>query len=339
MSVADREDVRLLQVSTRASVGLSGEEGLRLLGGSMSARRLDVFKVAGTRWTFGNVALSQLDVTDLRHQPALGESLRFPTPGTVSVFFVVAGQMHVHTPEGQFWFGAGTAAVLPRGELPEFDCQDTARVLFVTFPENSLDGFADLLPSQNAPIAASAVRTTPALSFLLALIETVGTYSIRAEPTASIVVKLIGGLLAADRSSVSPPNRSSIVQIEGEISKNRTDHNFDTKALAQSIHLSTRQTNKIVEESFGERAAELIDEYRAVSAIDVIRKAPGQPLASVAQRSGFRTVQELESVVERIYGLSVFALIDSQQHVGDAPTPDDNGPQQRLPAHRWVTED
>ena len=206
----------------------------------------------------------------------------------------------------------------PTATSPNCPAQTRHALCVSPFPGASFPGAAfPFWDHRFAAISSSVVRSEPAQAFLVALIETARSNSIRSRPTAMIILKLLTGLLAADRVWDNTIGfRSDLADLHRVIEEHCADPGFDKKTLARLLHTSARTLNETLAQGrASEHAEDLITEHRLVTAMTLLQPGTHLTTHQVVERSGFRTRQDLEKAVEHTYGLSTTALLASQHQI------------------------
>ncbi|RFA22760.1 helix-turn-helix domain-containing protein [Subtercola boreus] len=301
-----------LEFSTTMPVELSGPEGLASLGPSVQAQDAPEFAVRGTRCTFGRSTIADLTLTSFDHDAAIGVPVGFPNPASLSLVFVVEGMAEVVTEGSRYFYTAGSAAVQPAHTTPRVICRQSTRLLSVSFDAGSSD-FDGMLPERFTAISASVVRTHPAVPFFLALATVMKTHPIRTEPAATILTRLVAGLLSADQDWHTRPDRPVLSHILDLIAEHHTDPSFDRKSLARQNKTTARALDEMLQQTGWKTAEELITERRLITAVPLLRPGTLPEVESIAERCGFPSREAFETIVERVYGVNASALLTLNQ--------------------------
>jgi hypothetical protein len=320
-----------MELSTRASIDLTGPAGLALLGPSIRSDNSRDFRMVGDTWSFGPAHITELTVTELEYEASAGSPFVSAPAHDVTIVFVLDGSVHTRTTnEGGLIFVAGTAAVLEPGQLPALSCDAGTHLLFVTAPQHP-DHPETSTPGRLSALLAATVRNEPALDFYLALIRTVRTHSIAARSSGAIIIRLMDSLLAADQAGAMEPAMKDAARISALIAEHSTDPSFGPRSLARHLRIPPRDLDEVVGmRTLGERAATLIAQHRLVHAMALLQPSTRLTIEEVAILSGHRSSQHLEAAVQSVYGLDASALLATQRHPTSTPTPDDGGPQRRI---------
>lgn len=151
----------------------------------------------GTLWSFAGV-----EVVELLQEPTPPIPIfRHTSPrhgGRVAVMFLIEGEVQVTHGGEHFHFLAGSAAYIATGTVTLVEATETCRVVIVSVTRDWLLAWGVAIEASFGAFAASSTRTSPLLTFLLALIEVVSERSIPTEPTATVLTDLMVGLFRAD---------------------------------------------------------------------------------------------------------------------------------------------
>jgi AraC-like DNA-binding protein len=299
--------------STADPFDYRGASGLAALGASVRTDDVDRFRVSGTQWGFGRSTVTELTLSSFEHSLTPGTPLGFPVLGSVSIVYILGGSAHVVIAGSSYYFGEGTAAVLSMDQLPRVICGAPVRLLIVSVETQTAELTA-LLPDRFSSMAAAVVRTHPALTYFLALIASARSHRISTELTAAIIASLLKGLLVSDRNWHTRSARPGLTQLLDLISTRHADLLFDRRLLARAADMSVRRLDRLLLDLGEDKSAtELIDERRMITAMTLLRPESMLSIERIAERCGFVSSGALDTAVERVYGVTATALLQSQR--------------------------
>ncbi|MDF2444049.1 MAG: hypothetical protein JWR01_2252 [Subtercola sp.] len=151
----------------------------------------------GTLWSFAGVEVVEIvqsptsPIPIFRHvSPVHGDR--------IAVVFLLEGEVQVTHRGAQFHFLPGSAAYIVTGTATSVEASETCRAVLVSLRRDRLSAVGVEVQQTFGAFAASTARTSPLLTFALALIDVVCEHSIPSEPTASVLTDLVAGLFRAD---------------------------------------------------------------------------------------------------------------------------------------------
>ncbi|WP_170151929.1 hypothetical protein [Subtercola boreus] len=151
----------------------------------------------GTLWSFAGVEVVDVvqsptpPIPIFRHvSPLHGER--------IAVMFLLEGEVQVSYEGALLRFLAGSAAYIVTGTTTTVEASETCHAVIVSLSRKRLrDAGIDAEHTFGA-FAATTARTSPLLTYTLALIDSVRERALPAEPTAGVLTDLVAGLFHAD---------------------------------------------------------------------------------------------------------------------------------------------
>ncbi|RFA14115.1 hypothetical protein B7R22_10920 [Subtercola boreus] len=151
----------------------------------------------GTLWSFAGV-----EVVDIVQSPTSPIPIfRHVSPvhgDRIAVVFLLEGEVQVTHDGALFRFLPGSAAYIVTGTATSVEASETCRAVMVSLRRRRLAAAGIDVHQTFGAFAASTARTSPLLTFTLALIEVVSVHSLPTEPTATALTELVAGLFRAD---------------------------------------------------------------------------------------------------------------------------------------------
>ncbi|GAA0997234.1 hypothetical protein [Subtercola frigoramans] len=293
--------------------------------------------VQGRHWAFGEVSVSDLELAPGRVNPSLLDATS-RIRSRLSVIFLRAGDFTVEYAERQLRFIDGSAAYLAEPTHVEAWSAVTSHVTIVSLPRQMLqfrpdsrsrgshapDFHTHTAPAPTFPahdfgaFAYSATVKSPTLSFVVALMDVVNEHSIPAEPTATVLTQLVGGLFEDDERSDTPARVSDLglrAHAESLIALGSARPSFNSRSVASQLALTLAQLEAGFRRTGARTSpADAIRDRRAMMAMLGMQSPGDSPMTpeSAALHAGFSNVRDLQRAIKTAYGTTVKEILLGQ---------------------------
>ncbi|MDF2444051.1 MAG: hypothetical protein JWR01_2254 [Subtercola sp.] len=271
----------------------------------------------GTIWSFSGV-----EVVEVAREPTPPTPLHLGSParrhGRVAVIFLVEGDVTVSHDGGQFRFAAGSAAFALSGTPTMVESTEPHRAVVVSVPRDLLQAAGVDVRKTFGAFAYSTARSSPLLSFLLALIEIVNDRSLPSEPTATVLSELVARLFLADNAysvGAHQPDLDLRALADSLIALGSSDAGYGAKTLAKQLRMSSAELERTFRNTGAHGSAgEAIRERRITMAMLGLQSTGVEvfSLKEIAQKAGFSNENELHRGVKAVYGTTVKAVLLAQ---------------------------